>query len=369
MWSAFEKGNPLPTVANADQAAFQAMWRSAVSSVEEGVLQKQLCDTSLLRHAIVVLSRRFETLPSGLVAEPSFLAGSTDSGGSSPPSFPNPSHENSFHQSNQTSWLTLPFLPVVQQDQFRHQQLHQQQQHAFAKMEDLQPPMDLSKEKSPKYDKFSIPHLLGEIGDENARPLKACFECSLCGRSYATKAGLQRHQNQCTRRAAEDEVVCEAATPPASSSPDAVEQASTSPMSISRQYTCHVCAKVYYSMSALKMHIRTHTLPCKCSVCGKAFSRMWLLNGHLRTHTGEKPFACRVCQRAFADRSNLRAHMQTHSEVKRYRCEDCGKTFSRMGLLTKHSRAGCSSQDVAPASSMSPDSRVWNPAVSTSIFS
>ncbi|CAH8670182.1 unnamed protein product [Schistosoma rodhaini] len=109
-------------------------------------------------------------------------------------------------------------------------------------------------------------------------------------------------------------------------------------------YFCHLCNKVYYSMSALKMHVRTHTLPCKCNLCGKAFSRMWLLNGHLRTHTGEKPFACMICTRAFADRSNLRAHMQTHSEVKRYQCLHCDRTFSRMGLLTKHQTTSCLQQ-------------------------
>ncbi|CAH8868415.1 unnamed protein product [Trichobilharzia szidati] len=109
-------------------------------------------------------------------------------------------------------------------------------------------------------------------------------------------------------------------------------------------YFCHLCNKVYYSMSALKMHVRTHTLPCKCNLCGKAFSRMWLLNGHLRTHTGEKPFACIICTRAFADRSNLRAHMQTHSEVKRYQCSHCDRTFSRMGLLTKHQTTSCLQQ-------------------------
>ncbi|XP_069822141.1 zinc finger protein SNAI3 [Dendropsophus ebraccatus] len=107
-----------------------------------------------------------------------------------------------------------------------------------------------------------------------------------------------------------------------------------------RYFSCPHCSKAYSSLGALKMHIRTHTLPCACRICGKAFSRPWLLQGHIRTHTGEKPFSCYHCGRGFADRSNLRAHLQTHSEVKRYRCLGCGKTFSRISLLTKH-RDGC----------------------------
>lgn len=33
------------------------------------------------------------------------------------------------------------------------------------------------------------------------------------------------------------------------------------------------CGKSYLSPGALKMHQRTHTLPCRCDTCGKAFSR------------------------------------------------------------------------------------------------
>ncbi|XP_069544199.1 steroid 17-alpha-hydroxylase/17,20 lyase [Brachyistius frenatus] len=106
-------------------------------------------------------------------------------------------------------------------------------------------------------------------------------------------------------------------------------------------FSCKFCEKEYVSLGALKMHIRTHTLPCVCKLCGKAFSRPWLLQGHIRTHTGEKPFSCLHCSRAFADRSNLRAHLQTHSEVKKYRCASCFKTFSRISLLAKHQEAGC----------------------------
>ncbi|XP_071778674.1 zinc finger protein SNAI3 [Centroberyx gerrardi] len=108
-----------------------------------------------------------------------------------------------------------------------------------------------------------------------------------------------------------------------------------------KYFSCKYCEKEYVSLGALKMHIRTHTLPCVCKLCGKAFSRPWLLQGHIRTHTGEKPFSCLHCSRAFADRSNLRAHLQTHSDVKKYQCASCSKTFSRISLLAKHQEAGC----------------------------
>ncbi|RDD47197.1 Zinc finger protein SNAI2 [Trichoplax sp. H2] len=103
-----------------------------------------------------------------------------------------------------------------------------------------------------------------------------------------------------------------------------------------KNFVCKHCNKVYASLGALKMHIRTHTLPCKCKICGKAFSRPWLLQGHIRTHTGEKPFGCEKCNRSFADRSNLRAHMQTHAEIKKYSCYKCRRTFSRWSSLKKH---------------------------------
>lgn len=139
-------------------------------------------------------------------------------------------------------------------------------------------------------------------------------QCPDCGKSYSTFSGLSKHR----------QFHCAAGEGPRKS------------------FSCKYCEKVYVSLGALKMHIRTHTLPCKCTICGKAFSRPWLLQGHIRTHTGEKPFSCTYCNRAFADRSNLRAHLQTHSDVKKYSCVNCSKTFSRMSLLTKHTEGGCS---------------------------
>ena len=137
------------------------------------------------------------------------------------------------------------------------------------------------------------------------------YQCDACKKSYATFSGLSKHK----------QFHCES--------------------HVKKEFSCKYCDKTYNSLGALKMHIRTHTLPCKCQICGKAFSRPWLLQGHLRTHTGEKPFVCTQCGRAFADRSNLRAHLQTHSDVKKYSCQDCTKTFSRMSLLSKHKEGSC----------------------------
>ena len=132
------------------------------------------------------------------------------------------------------------------------------------------------------------------------------YQCSGCNKNYSTFSGLSKHkQFHCANE-------------------------------VKKEFNCKYCEKTYVSLGALKMHIRTHTLPCKCKLCGKAFSRPWLLQGHVRTHTGEKPFSCVHCARAFADRSNLRAHLQTHSDIKKYSCKKCSKTFSRMSLLLKH---------------------------------
>ncbi|KAJ0058827.1 hypothetical protein NL108_000521, partial [Boleophthalmus pectinirostris] len=100
--------------------------------------------------------------------------------------------------------------------------------------------------ESPRSDEDELVKLTGEAEK---------FQCGLCSKSYSTYSGLLKHK----------QLHCDAQS--------------------RKSFSCKYCEKEYVSLGALKMHIRTHTLPCVCKICGKAFSRPWLLQGHIRTHT------------------------------------------------------------------------------------
>jgi len=110
-------------------------------------------------------------------------------------------------------------------------------------------------------------------------------QCSQCGIAFSTPRDLVRHwQSSCgVGGGCLSKSSSSSSSPPSGSTGGSPPTRSPSPL-----LSCPHCDKTYTSSGALKMHVRTHTLPCRCPHCDKAFSRPWLLQGHLRTHTGQQ---------------------------------------------------------------------------------
>ncbi|KAJ6112759.1 hypothetical protein N7512_008083 [Penicillium capsulatum] len=61
-----------------------------------------------------------------------------------------------------------------------------------------------------------------------------------------------------------------------------------------KNFKCSVCGKSFARQATLDRHERSHRgdKPYKCKDCGKTFTDSSELKTHSRTHTGEKPFKC-----------------------------------------------------------------------------
>ena len=99
------------------------------------------------------------------------------------------------------------------------------------------------------------------------------YNCIDCGKKYSTSSNLARHRQ--THRSVDQ-----------GSRRKSLKLSYFRSLEDKKAKKCPYCGKVYVSMPAFSMHLRTHNQTCKCNICGKAFSRPWLLQGHIRTHTG-----------------------------------------------------------------------------------
>ena len=109
-------------------------------------------------------------------------------------------------------------------------------------------------------------------------------------------------------------------------------------------FLCEVCGKDYASKAGLRLHIKDkHSSDCrfKCNICGAGFNRVGDFKGHMNKHQGEKEI-CTVCGQQFQYKTSLRKHQRKcHSNEpiaarENFLCSFCGVAVSSRDSLREH---------------------------------
>lgn len=126
-------------------------------------------------------------------------------------------------------------------------------------------------------------------------------------------------------------------TPPPSLVPkwkrEAAASAAASPLGSTT--ACRICRHEFHELGSLRSHSEHHLSLRKCCLCQRVLGNRSKLVTHHRSHTKESPYACAFCPKRFSENSTLRKHEATHG-AKNYTCSVCERGFVRKDYLDKH---------------------------------
>ncbi|XP_050078162.1 histone H4 transcription factor, partial [Anopheles maculipalpis] len=101
-----------------------------------------------------------------------------------------------------------------------------------------------------------------------------------------------------------------------------------------RKYNCSICGRFYATNALLKSHAESHEMSHQCTLCPLKTGAASMLAAHmLRVHLKQRNFKCNRCEYAAFSNLELKSHMRTHDKTKIFRCEEFGCNVAYRSLL------------------------------------
>ncbi|KAL4705088.1 hypothetical protein ACJJTC_002736 [Scirpophaga incertulas] len=221
---------------------------------------------------------------------------------------------------------------------------HCQHKHCFDNVDSIHCPQCLSVFRTPEElsEHTRTKHIL--YCDERMHQVKRDFVCEICRKTFKTKSRLESHAATHSSALAQKLAFCTVCQIQYKNLHVYRNHIRNSAAHSRDTFPCPVCNKKFVSKVYWTSHYNFYHLnkfQYMCEICNKPFISDWRLKNHRQKHHGysrTRDHTCNVCGKKFYTSSTLRAHQLIHSEQRSYMCEDCGDTFKQRAALYTHSR-------------------------------